>query len=479
MTKRIVWPLVMLGLAYSLPGSADELYYQIGGANPFGASASAGLTQLPPGLNMGVRWNVNATCGNFDMGYSVSNALNGVTNTFQSLMGNVIQNAQGAVASLPAMIIQRSYPQLYELLSNGVLQGRLDYDRSKLSCQAMANKMGDWIMGERLQQSAVAEAWSSAAATTRDPNEAQAQVEAVRGDDGVTWVAGQRRGGRGQPAIQVINDVTVAGYNLLHGRADPLEAAPVRGGGGGWGSVPTTSGSWPGGGGQPGAGSPPPGDCRGGMCTVWASPRAASEWVRKVLGESTLQTCDGCQIGQGQAGTGLMKDLEAEQEEVHSLLEQLVGGSVEPSPANLRKVSGGEGLAVSRSVIEALRSDPDSELLVQRLSTEMAMSRVLIKAMWAWRLLLAGMSEPGIAQQTASEDAPIAPALNPKVAALEREINALKTELEVRTALAGNTSTVVLHRAAGRSAMASETETFVPGSTMDSRGRPKPGTGAP
>lgn len=459
--------------------ASDSLYYQIGGASPFAVSATMGMTNLPAPINMGVRWNVDATCGNFDMGYSVSNSLNGVTNTFQNLMGNIIQNAQGAVASLPAMIIQRSYPQLYELLSNGVLQGRLDYDRSKLSCQAMTAQMGDWMMGSRLQQVATAESWSNAAAATRDPVQAQTQVEQTRGNNGVPWVGGSQRGGSGQPPINVVNDVVVAGYNLLHGRTDPVSTQPITGGGGGWGTVPTNSGTWPGGGGQAGNTATVTGECRGGMCTVWDTPQQASEWVRRVIGETTLQTCDGCERGVGQAGTGLMRDLEDEQQEIHTTLVQLMSGSLPITPENLQRVSGGEGLAVSRSVIEAMRSDPEAELLAHRLANEMALSRTLIKAMWARRMLIAGVGEPAIAELASSEQSPVAPALNLRMASLDRDIAALKTELEVRTALANNTATIALARAAGRSAGARESETYVPDAMLDSRGRPRTGTGAP
>src|SRR3546814_5758505 len=63
-------------------------------------------------------------------------------------MSSVIQNATSAVASLPALIIQRADPGLYNLLTNGVLQARLDFDRSKLQCRAMAEKMADMAGGQ-------------------------------------------------------------------------------------------------------------------------------------------------------------------------------------------------------------------------------------------------------------------------------------------------------------------------------------------
>lgn len=456
----------------------EDMYYRIGGAGPFGASASAGMSSYPADLSLGIRWNALASCGNFDIGASIANSLNGTTNTFQQLMGQVIQNAQSAVASLPAMIIQRSYPQLYELLSNGVLQGRLDFDKSKLDCQTMTNKAADWLLGNKVKQAATATAWQQAAASSTDPNQAQAAVEAVKANNGLTWVGGQQRGGQGQQPIRPVGDTVRAGYNILHGRTNPTTTTTVSGGGGGWGSVTSNTGSWPGGGGQSGSSTTVAGSsseaCKGGMCTVWGSPEDAANWTKKVLGESELQTCDDCEVATGTAGTGLMKDQEEEQQEIVTKLSNMVSGSLPITAENLRQVSAGENLAVSRSVIEAIRSDPESALLINRLANEMATARTLTKAMWARRTLLAGMSEPGIAQATATPDSPIAPTLNPKLEALNCDIDAMKSELEIRTALANNASIVALQRSNERRVRERDSsEGSVPESVLGNRGRPR------
>ena len=65
----------------------DDVYYRIGGAGPFGASASAGMSEQPADMSLGITWNALATCGNFDIGASIANGLNGTTATFQRLMG--------------------------------------------------------------------------------------------------------------------------------------------------------------------------------------------------------------------------------------------------------------------------------------------------------------------------------------------------------------------------------------------------------
>ncbi len=58
-------------------------------------------------------------------------------------MGSMISNATSAVSSLPGLIIQRANPALYNLLTNGILQGRLDFDSSKGTCRDIADKMLD------------------------------------------------------------------------------------------------------------------------------------------------------------------------------------------------------------------------------------------------------------------------------------------------------------------------------------------------
>ncbi|WP_110689431.1 hypothetical protein [Salinicola endophyticus] len=473
--KRTVLPLtlsVMLALSLVAQAqSADSLYYDIGGASPFGASA--GLSHSPRLTGLGVRWNVDATCGNFDLGATVSNQLNGVTQGFQNMMSRVVSNATGAVASLPAMIIQRSNPALYDLLTNGVMQGRLDFDKSKLSCQRMSEQLADATLGGRMQQAAVAENWKDIAARNTDAVSAEAQAERQAGNAGRTWVGGQKRGGSGQAPMRVVEDTTTAGYNLLYGRSDPTSEAPVSGGGGGWGSVATSSGDWVGGGGIAGGSGGTGGgiggsgrDCQGGMCTVWGSPKEAAEWTRKVVGDTELRSCEGCEKAESVAGTGLIRELETEQNKIHqSLVEMINGGAI--TPAKLNDVSAGNGLAVSRGVIEALRTDPQAPLLAQRLASEMALARTLTKAMWARRALIAGTSDPGIENNAEGMSA-----LDRKIDAFNRDIELLQSEMDIRKSLASNAASSALHRAAIRAAGSVQDEYTSPRSQLDANGAP-------
>ena len=130
----------------SVTGSVigDDVLYSIGGGRAV-AMGGAGNMQS---IGVGVGWNANLICGNMSLTTTLHNQLNGITQGFQSIMSTVIASATRAVASLPALIIQRANPGLYNLLTNGVLQGRMDFDRSKLTCRAIANRIADAAGGQ-------------------------------------------------------------------------------------------------------------------------------------------------------------------------------------------------------------------------------------------------------------------------------------------------------------------------------------------
>lgn len=393
---------------------ADALYYQIGGGSVITPALTRRNTQL---LNVRAGWNADLMCGNFDISTTVRNQLNGVTEGFQDLMGNVIQSATSAVASLPAMIIQRANPQLYDLLTNGVLQGRVDFDKSQLTCQKMAEKMTDFTYGSAWTQSAKAENYQTVAASETDAVRAEKKVEKEAASKGKTWVGGQKRGGSGQQPIRLVGDTTKAGYNILNQR-----------------SVTDT-------------GSISASQCQGELCQVWSKPEEAASWMTRVVGEQTINVApDNDASGSSeektgaQAGVGLSPLIAEEQEKITEVLMELVNGSIKPTYENLSKASGGS-LQLTRGVVEALRDEPDAAVLVQRLSGEMALARVMEQALMARRTLLAGAREPNIAAEKEAQTQ-----LNQTTVQLDQELNQLRLELEMRRMLADNASTSVLTR---------------------------------
>ncbi|CAM8820057.1 Integrating conjugative element protein [Burkholderia pseudomallei] len=395
-----------LGTSGSVLG--DDVLYTIGGGSAVAMSPAADMQSLGVGLG----WNNNLICGNLSLSNTLQNQLNGVTNGFQTIMSQVIQNATGAVASLPALIIQRADPGLYNLLTNGILQARLDFDRSKATCRAMANKMAD-LAGGTLgwDQLAQGQALKTAVSNTQDAVAATQQAESQRGNAGVPWVGGSNAGGAGQSSIKVVGDVTRAGYNLLNGRA-----------------VTDTS-------------SIDSSTCGNRLtCTTWNSPDAAAAWATRVLGEQEERTCDNCTSAQTTPGVGLTPLIQDEYDTKLKALQDLISGTATTTPANLR-AAGSEALPITRGVVEALRDEPDQTILTQRLASEIALSSVLEKALLLQRTLLTGSKEPNVAANQLAEQA-----INQDNDTLEREITNLKTELDLRRELSGNATAWIIER---------------------------------
>ena len=391
----------------------DDVLYSIGG----GRAVSMGGAGNMQSIGVGIGWNSNLICGDMSITTTLQNQLNGITNGFQTIMSNVIQNATSAVASLPALIIQRADPGLYNLLTNGILQARLDFDRSKMTCRAIANRMADMAGGQAgWDQLAEGMALRDAVSST-DAVSAIEQAESNKGNNGVPWVGGGNAGGSGQSSIKVVGDVTRAGYNLLNGRSATDTSSIARSA------------------------------CGNRLtCQTWSSPGAAAAFANRVLGEREQRTCENCTKTQTTPGVGLTPMIQEEYETKLQALQELVTGARPTTLANL-DAAGSSSLPITRGVIEALRDEPDQDVLGRRLASEAALSSVLEKALLLQRTLLTGKKEPNVAANELAVQA-----VEQENSALEQEINNLKTELELRRTLAGNSAMAIIQRHSTRAA---------------------------
>ncbi|NWB28978.1 integrating conjugative element protein [Pseudomonas gingeri] len=386
----------------------DDVLYRIGGGN----AVNMGRAGSMQSIGVGVGWNNNLMCGNMDLSTTLHNQLNGLTDGFQSIMGSLIQNATGAVASLPALIIQRADPGLYNLLTNGILQARLDFDRSKASCRAMAERMVN-VAGNQSSWGALAEgqALKEAIAQNQDAVAVTARAESDKGNTGVPWVGGDKAGGRQQPPIQVIKEVTRAGYNLLNGRS-ATDTASIA-----------------------------PDDCNSGLlCDTWQSPDEAAAFANRVLGEVQQQTCEGCTQSTATAGVGLTPLIQEEYASKLQALQALIAGSKPTSLENLAE-AGSNSMPITRGIVTALRDEPDQQLLAQRLASEIAVTSVLEKALLLQRTLLAGNKEPNVAANEIATQT-----INGERDTLQQEITNLRTELELRRSLTSNSPAAIIAR---------------------------------
>ena len=390
----------------------DKLGYELGGGAAYGAASTR---IVPPSIGLGVQWKADMMCGNMDLQSTIKNQLNGATDGFKNIMGGIVESATGAVMSLPAMMIQRSNPGLYELLSNGVLQARVDFDRSKMSCQGILDQASSYLDGgPSLAALAKAETMKSAVrATNGDSVAAEKKAESEGTENGIEWM-GEKRGGSGQKPLVLTEDIARRAYNTTVGRTANTNAMITAA------------------------------QCNGAaICTLWDTPQKAAEFAKKVVGETELTTClDGCDPAVVKPGTGLLHLADEVYEEKATLMVKLLDKNQKISEEDLRKLST-PMLPVSRSVIEALRDDPDGQVLSERLLSEISLADITWKGIQLTRLLMTGAQNPDVQKVAEAKQH-----VSDKVANLQAEIDSMKMEMDMRRDLANNTATAALNRAA-------------------------------
>ncbi|MCC7412112.1 MAG: integrating conjugative element protein [Gammaproteobacteria bacterium] len=411
----VVFSTLSVGAAHAAEGPTEDglWYYEIGGAEPVSAPANPSVVSVT--LGGSAQLGLGYSCGKFDPVLAVTNSLNNIKSGVDDMMNAMTAAASSAIAALPALILQRANPGLYDLFQNALLKAEETMQLATKSCEQMEaeiaqgknpyadlitlSKGNDWKMQMGIG--------GNDAVTAKD------SVETSNGDNGVPWIGGPA-GGTGQPVLQFTGDMVQAGYNINMNR--PITAT---------GPVPAASATR--------------------LSEVWPTPVAARNWVVDVVGENIVTTCDTCRKD-SIPGTGLLPKLYTESTAVTVELQNLVSGATAPTLANLELVTA-PGVAVTRQVVEAIREMPATEqgLIIGRLVAEISTARTVEKALYARRLLLSGRQVPEVyATEVAREHADTA------LAELDKEIESLLFETRVRREVVSDTVTVLLQRAAAR-----------------------------
>jgi integrating conjugative element protein (TIGR03755 family) len=384
-----------------VPGDKSILYYKIGGGEPISRPANPAATTLKIGLGGSAR--LNYSCGRFDVGVTIENLMN----SFASLGTTVTAAVRSGIAALPLYILQRASPGLYELFQTYQKKAEAEWNIALKTCEEMEAqiKQGGDPYAEWLSM-AKGENWKDTSVSTRDAVTAKQRVEADGGANGLTWIGGTKKGGRNQPAIEVIRDVTQAGYNVTMNRppaAPPNTAFP-----------PTTK-----------------------LATAFASPKLAADWLVSVIGDKQISLCDevGCQAKASTPGNGLLPKYEAERPAAETQLQTVVSGTAAPAYADLEKASA-PGVAITRELVDALRAlrPAERQLAVTRLSMEVAQARVVDKALMVRNVLLTGGGAPEAGWEPAQKE------VRERVDQLNRHMDDLLFETRVRREVVSSTA---------------------------------------
>ena len=417
--RKCLLVLVIQGFSLSSyanngPVSNGLWYYQIGGAQPVRAAANPSVATV--GVDGDAQLSMGYSCGKFDPVASVAHTLNQVKDGVDDIVTAMTTAATGAIASLPSLILQRANPGLYDLMQNSLVRAELQLDVATKSCEhieaAIANGKNPY---QDLVVISRGNAWkrtlgfgSTTAAT------AKKTVDEEAGKSGVPWIFGVDSGGQAQQPIEIVGDLTHAGYNLTLNRSVNDASALVAND-----TQPITQ--------------------------IWSSPNDARSWVVETFGEQVLTTCESCKK-QAAPGRGLLPEIKETQDSLTTELEALTSTDNPPTLDDLKVVSA-PGIVITREVIEAIQTlpDPEQQLYTQRLAADVALSRTLEKTLYARRLL------------SSARQLPEAQALSMVQEHAERTIEEIDLETErlifehqARKAILSDTVTSLLQRAQQR-----------------------------
>lgn len=401
-------------LGQSGPASNGLWYYQLGGSQPVRAPANPNITSL--NIRGSGDLSLGYSCGSFDPVASVAHTLNEIKDGVDDMMDAMVHAATGAIASLPALILQRANPGLYDLMQNALIRAEYQVNLATKSCEQIEAAISS---GKNPYQDlfvlSKGNAWKKQMGFgSNNAVLAHRAVEANAGEAGVPWVLGSAAGGISQQPIALVADLTKAGFNLSLNRSvdDPSDVL----------SPENTT-----------------------LATVWHNPQAASAWATRIYGESTMTTCQGCDK-LSTHGTGLLPEIQFEAEALNRQLHLVVSDSSPPSQSTLEEFRS-PGIAVTREVIEALRTLPvhERDLFIERLTTELAMSRNIQKSLYLRRLLLTARQIP---EAQALE--PVQVQVDRLVQEIDKELDRLAFEHRIRQQFLGETISTILARAEAR-----------------------------
>ena len=386
-------------------------YYEIGGAQVVPKTANPDRVSLE--LSGSLQAGLGFSCGKFDPVLGVANSLNEVKAGTEDMLRAMTTAATGAIASLPALILQRANPGLYDLMQNALVGAKLKVDVATKNCRQMESEIAK---GKNPYHELIVISkgndWKRAMSIGgNNAVTAQAAVESTNGDNGIPWVLGSDAGGRSQPPLKMTSDVVKAAYNTTLNRSASVSA-------------------------------PPPSTTRGKLAKTWNTPQEAATWTAEVVGEHEATTCDGCDKSTT-PGQGLLLQVVKEADVLATELDGLITRSTPPTSVELAKVSG-PNLVVTRQVIEALRelSPIDRVILQTRIVNDIAVSRTMEKAFYARRLLLTGSQLPEVTSNGVAKSH-----VQEMLAHLDEETERMRFEHDTRRELASQSMSELLKRA--------------------------------
>ncbi|MBK8168627.1 MAG: hypothetical protein IPK64_21990 [bacterium] len=194
----------------------------------FGLGAGADTDSLRP-PTYGQKWQLSAnysagfgyTCGKFDPFDTVEQMIKNAIEKFKQLPQMFVQAAQAAVAGLPAYILNKINPSLYNVVTKQLDEAFKLFEINFKDCQqiereaaAGENPYLNLVMAGIGDRQRVEMQHGSGTIDDR-----MRTVRTESATNGVPMAEGKRYGGSGQPPVEASKNVLTAGINLLADRS--------------------------------------------------------------------------------------------------------------------------------------------------------------------------------------------------------------------------------------------------------------------
>lgn len=359
----------------------------------FGIGAGADTDSLRPPtysqkLQIGANFSAGFgySCGRFDPFDTVEQMIQSAIQKFKLLPQMFVQAAQAAVAGLPAYLLNKINPSLYNVVTKQLDEAFKLFEINFKDCQQIEREIA---LGQNPYQSLVMAGIGDRMRVemgfgSGTIDDRMREVRTQGPSNGIVMSEGKRYGGENQPPIEAIKNVLTAGINLLTDRSAGDTAAF---GAGAHAKHPITQ--------------------------LFESPARLVEFVTDIYGYQSYQlTKEG--PAQSKPGAGYQKKYVELRDDTIEQLQKYVRRAIER-----REFEDKTGLLIPPASIDEMRAlSPYSlSIAIDDQARTHAVERLKLELDFALQSLKTGLKEPNLAQSEAYE-------------AIEREIAKLALAIQ-------------------------------------------------
>lgn len=327
------------------------------------------------------------SCGNFDPMYSVINSFKETEGRVKQMLEVIPDAIKGSInpTSIAAAALQRTSPQTYELIMNGIGVGFDEFNLARDLCERAQKALLDQVPEEEYSKVAKKMEFEAVNKLAKNGNKiditklfgSKSSDEELKGNAGLETPDG-RKGGAGQPRL-AINDAAKYGFESI------MQVS-------GSGNEVT----------MPIAQRKPRS-----MKDYFKKGEEVTNYVTAVVGAITVATCEECPKKEIQPGAGIGQLIAETAFDYYEKLNNLLGENLNDITAQqLDDVSVYPLVIVTRSTLRYLHQTPKTERIddMSALSYDLATAEHLQKIGYAKTALLAGMASPSFASNHAIQN---------------------------------------------------------------------------